>query len=113
MAGKFEIYTDKAGEYRFRLVASNGQTVLSSEGYTTKAAAANGIESVKKNAEDKAMFIPLTTEGGKFRFNLKARNNQVIGVSQLYSSAAARDNGIDAVARAAKDAEVVDLTAAS
>ena len=108
MAGKFEIYVDKAGEYRFRLVASNGQTVLSSEGYSSKAAAANGIE-----AEDRAMFIPITTEKGQFRFNLKARNNQVIGVSQIYSSQAARDNGIDAVARAAKDAAIVDLTAAS
>lgn len=50
---KFELYTDKAGEFRFRLNASNGENILSSgEGYTTKAAAENGIESVKKNAAD-------------------------------------------------------------
>lgn len=47
---KFEIYTDKAGEYRFRLKASNGQTIAVSEGYKTKSAAENGIESVRKNA---------------------------------------------------------------
>lgn len=51
MAGKWELYTDKGGEYRFRLKASNGQVIaLASEGYTTKAAALNGIESVRKNA---------------------------------------------------------------
>lgn len=50
---KFELYTDKAGEFRFRLNASNGENILSGgEGYTTKAAAENGIESVKKNAAD-------------------------------------------------------------
>lgn len=50
---KFELYTDKAGEFRFRLNASNGENILSSgEGYTTKAAAENGIESVKNNAAD-------------------------------------------------------------
>jgi len=55
MAGKFEIYKDKAGEFRFRLKASNGQTIATGEGYTTKAACLNGIESVKKNAPDAAI----------------------------------------------------------
>jgi len=49
---KYEIYLDKAGEYRFRLKASNGENILSSQGYTTKAACKNGIESIKKNAPD-------------------------------------------------------------
>lgn len=49
---KFELYTDKAGEFRFRLKATNGQIIAVSEGYTTKAAAENGIESVKKNAPE-------------------------------------------------------------
>ena len=52
MTGKFELYTDKRGEYRFRLKASNGQAIAVSEGYSTKAAAKNGIESVRKNAPD-------------------------------------------------------------
>lgn len=52
MAGKFELYTDKSGEYRFRLKAGNGQVIAISEGYSTKAAAENGIESVKTNAPD-------------------------------------------------------------
>ncbi|MBE5800367.1 MAG: DUF1508 domain-containing protein [Clostridiales bacterium] len=47
---KFEVYRDHSGEYRFRLKATNGQTIATSEGYTTKAACLNGVESVRKNA---------------------------------------------------------------
>ena len=51
MAGKFELYKDKSGEFRFRLKAGNGEIIAtSSESYKTKAAALNGIESIKKNA---------------------------------------------------------------
>ncbi len=49
---KFEVYVDKAGEFRFRLKATNGQVIAASEGYTAKAGCLNGIESVKKNAVD-------------------------------------------------------------
>ena len=49
---KFEIYTDKAGEFRFRLKATNGQIIAVSEGYKAMASCLNGIESVKKNAVD-------------------------------------------------------------
>lgn len=50
MAGKFELYVDKAGEHRFRLKAGNGETIAVSEGYSSKSSALNGIESVKSNA---------------------------------------------------------------
>ena len=49
---KFEMYTDKAGEFRFRLKSTNGQIIAVSEGYKAKASCVNGIESVKKNAPD-------------------------------------------------------------
>ncbi|QTV80109.1 YegP family protein [Microbacterium sp. NIBRBAC000506063] len=52
MAGKFELYTDKAGEYRFRLKAGNGETIAVSEGYSSKSSALNGIDSVRRNAAD-------------------------------------------------------------
>jgi uncharacterized protein YegP (UPF0339 family) len=52
MAGKFELYKDKAGGFRFRLKAGNGEVIASSESYGTKAGALNGIESIKKNASD-------------------------------------------------------------
>lgn len=55
MAAKFELYKDKKGEYRWKLVASNGQTIAVGEGYTTKESAKNGIESVKKNAPTAAI----------------------------------------------------------
>lgn len=50
MAAKFELYKDARGEFRWRLVAPNGQTIATGEGYKTKDSAKNGIESVKKNA---------------------------------------------------------------
>ena len=50
MAGKFEVYKDKAGKFRFRLKASNGQVVAVGEAYETKASAMKGVQSVQKNA---------------------------------------------------------------
>lgn len=110
MSGKFEIYTDKAGEYRFRLKASNGQTILASEGYKTKASCLNGVESVKKSAPNDALYERKQTQAGKFMFNLKASNGQVIGTSESYETATARDNGIESVKKNAPDATVVELT---
>ena len=52
MAGKFELYTDKAGEYRFRLKAGNGEVIATGQGYSSKASALNGIDSVRRNAAD-------------------------------------------------------------
>lgn len=54
---KFELYTDKAGEFRFRLKATNGQVIAVSEGYTTKTACTNGVDSVKKNAPEAPVEI--------------------------------------------------------
>ncbi|GAA0422493.1 YegP family protein [Streptomyces luteireticuli] len=50
MAGKFEMYEDKAGKYRYRLKAGNGEIIAVGEAYNSKAACQNGIESVKRNA---------------------------------------------------------------
>ena len=110
MAGKFEIYEDKGGEFRFRLKASNGQNILASEGYKAKSGCENGIESVMKNAPDDAKYERKETKSGKFMFNLKAGNNQVIGTSESYESESARDNGIESVKKNALDAKVEDLT---
>ena len=109
MASKFECYRDKAGEYRFRLKAANSQVVLSSEGYKSKAACMNGIESVQKNCSDPDCFERKTTASGKYRFSLKSTNGQVIGTSQNYKSDSGCRNGMGAVARAAKGASVVEV----
>lgn len=108
MSGTFEIYKDKAGEYRFRLKASNGQTILASEGYKDKSGCNNGIESVKKNSPDDDRYERKDTAAGKFMFNLKAANHQVIGTSEQYESVASRDNGIESVKKHAPSAKVVE-----
>lgn len=59
MAAKFEIFTDKSGQFRFNLKAANGEVIASSEGYASKASAQGGIDSVKKNAAD-ATVVDLT-----------------------------------------------------
>ena len=59
---KFEIYSDKAGEFRFRLKARNGQIIAVSDGYTSKANCKNGIESVKKNSVNATVIEPAPEE---------------------------------------------------
>jgi uncharacterized protein YegP (UPF0339 family) len=110
MPGKFEIYKDKAGEFRFRLKASNGQNILASEGYKTKASALNGVASVEKNAPEDARYERKGGDG-RFMFNLKATNGQVIGTSQSYKTEKDREGGIASVMKQAPGAKVEDLTA--
>ena len=100
--GKFVIRTTATG-IKFDLKAGNGQVILTSEVYTTKAACQNGIESVKKNAPDDARYERKDSTNGKPMFNLKATNGQVIGTSELYESVAARENGIESVKKNAPD----------
>ena len=110
MAGKFEIYKDKAGEFRFRLKAGNGETILTGEGYKAKDGVLNGIESIRKNAGDPARYEVKEAQNGNPYFVLKAANHQVIGQSAVYSSAAGCDNGMSSVAENAADAAVDDQT---
>ena len=111
MPGKFEIFKDKKGEFRFRLKATNGQIILASEGYKAKTGVKNGIESVMKNAPLAERFEKKTnTKGTKFSFNLKAGNRQVIGVSESYDTEKSRDNGINSVMKNAPGAKVIDTT---
>ena len=109
--GKFVISIRKNGEYQFNLKAGNGQTILASEGYTTKAACDNGIESVKKNSQDDARYDRKESSNGKPYFNLKATNGQIIGTSEMYESVAARENGIESVKKNAPDATIDDQSA--
>ena len=97
MAGYFELSKSKDEQYRFVLKAGNGETILNSELYTTRAAAENGITSVQTNSPLAERYDKKTATNGKEYFNLKAGNHQVIGTSQLYKDAAGRDNGIQSV----------------
>ena len=107
--GKFEIYKDKRGEFRFRLKASNGQTILTGEGYSAKAGCDNGIASVKKNSTDDGRYERLVSKGGNPYFNLKASNGQVIGNSEMYNSNSAMENGIASVKKNASDSSVEEV----
>lgn len=111
MAGKFELKTAKSGQFHFNLLASNGQIILQSEMYETKASALNGISSIQKNAADDARYERLVSKTDKPYFVLKAANHQVIGQSQLYESVASRDNGIESVKKNAPEATINDLSA--
>lgn len=106
--GKFVIKTASNGQYYFNLKAGNGQTILASEMYTTKAACTNGIESVKTNASNDGRYECKTSANGKYYFNLKASNGQVIGTSEMYESSASRDNGIASVKSNAPDASITE-----
>jgi uncharacterized protein len=110
MAGKFEVKTAKSGQTHFNLLAGNGQIILQSEMYESKASALNGIASIQKNAGMDERYDRLVSKSGKPYFVIKAGNHQVIGQSQQYESDAGRDNGIESVKKNAPDAEVVDLT---
>ena len=108
--GKFVVTLRKDGEFQFNLKAGNGQVILSSQGYAAKPSCLNGIESVRKNAQDDARFDRKVSSNGKPFFNLTATNGQIIGNSEMYESEAARDNGIESVKKNAPDATLDDQT---
>ncbi len=108
--GKFVISKRANGEFQFNLKAGNGQVILSSEGYAARSGCDNGIESVKKNSQDESNFDKKTATNGKFHFNLKAGNGQIIGSSQMYESEQGRDNGINSVMENAPSATIEDET---
>lgn len=110
--GKFVMTTRTNGEFQFVLKAGNGQTILVSEGYKTKANCINGADSVKNNAAVDERYERKVSANGKFFFNLKATNGQVIGTSEMYDTEAARDNGIESVKSNAPEANVDDQTGA-
>ena len=119
---KFVIRSVNSG-LKFDLKAGNGESILTSEVYTTEAACRKGIESVRNNApiagvENQTVegyetlthpkFEMYEDKSGEFRFRLKARNGQIIAVSEGYSAKAGCLNGIESVKRNAADAEVVE-----
>lgn len=104
--GKFLKKTSKNGQFFFNLLAGNGQVILQSEMYTSKASRDNGINSVKENAPMDGRYQRKESTNGKHYFNLTARNGQVIGASEMYESKSSRDNGIESVKNNAPNASV-------
>ena len=111
MSLNFEIYKDLLGQFRFRLKASNGETLLASEGHPHKRSAEAAIASAKKNATGDAFYERTASSGKGCCFVLRGTNYEVIGTSEMYGSALARDEGIEAVKAAVSTATVVNDTA--
>ena len=118
--GKFAVKTVKTG-IKFDLKAGNGEVIASSEVYSSDAACRKGIESVRRNAieaklEDQTVedfskvthpkFELYVDKAGEFRFRLKAKNGEIIAVSEGYKSKASCLNGIESVRRNAPEAEI-------
>ncbi len=98
------------GQYHFSLHADNSEKVLSSELYTSKQGALNGIQAVKVNSPYDQRYVKKTSVRGLPYFVLTSSNNEVIGTSEEYSSTTARDNAILLVKRIAPTASIEDLT---
>jgi hypothetical protein len=119
--GKFVVKETSTG-FKFDLKAGNGETIATSEVYTTKSACLNGVKSVKTNCvgeiEDQTADPIVTVKhpkfeiykdkAGEFRFRLKAKNGEIIAVSEGYKTKASCDNGIASVKKNAPDAEIVE-----
>jgi uncharacterized protein len=109
MAGWYELSTTTNDKHAFVLKAANGEVILNSEHYAAKASAQNGIASVQKHSADDAMFEENTAKDGRFYFNLKATNGQVIGTSQMYTTESARTGGIASVQTNGKSTDVREV----
>ena len=116
--GKFVIKTVNTG-IKFDLMAGNGETIATSEVYSSEAACKNGIDSVRKNAVDAKLedigesvtnpkFQVYEDKAGEFRFRLTARNGEIIATSEGYKTKASCLNGIESVRKNAPDAEVTE-----
>ncbi len=96
MSGYYELKRS-GDQYMFNLKAGNHEVILTSERYTTKASAQDGIASVRQNSPLDERYQRKTATNGSPYFTLTAANGQSIGRSEMYSSAAARDAGIASV----------------
>jgi len=109
MAAKFTVAKSKNGKFHFNLKAANGEVILSSEMYSAKTDAMKGIDSVRKHAKSEKNFTKKATNKGEPYFVLNATNGQVIGKSEMYSSASSMGKGMKSVARNAV-AKIADTT---
>lgn len=110
--GKFEIFKDSAGEWRFRLKAANHETIAASEGYTTRRSAERGIDAVRRYAPTDSAYQSYQDEAGEWRFRLKAKNHETIAVSEGYTTRQGLERGIAAMKRYAPTATVHHVEAA-
>jgi uncharacterized protein YegP (UPF0339 family) len=95
-ANRAQVIPSDAG-WRFNVYAANGAIVLTSESYTTEAAALNGAFSTVENGQSAAAYEIRTGTSGKYYFVLKASNGEIVGTSQMYTTKASAERGRDAL----------------
>lgn len=110
MKGYYEIKTTEAGKIHFTLHAGNHEVILSSQLYTEKGAAVNGIEAARSNGIHEARYERKLSAKGEPYFLLKAANGQIVGMGEMYGSEATRDIGIRSVVTNCPSMIVKDLT---
>lgn len=110
MSAKFDLKQGGSGQFMFNLKAVNGEVILTSELYKQKESAIAGIESVKANAGEDTRYQRKTAKNGQPYFVLTATNGQVIGMSEMYSSVAAMESGIQSVKKNGPVAGIEDST---
>lgn len=108
--GHYDLKKAKNGQFHFNLKAGNGEIILSSEMYASKASAENGISSVQINATDEDQYEVKPSKDGQHYFVLKAKNHQVIGVSEMYTAPSAAQKGMQSVVKNGPTTDVRDLT---
>ena len=110
MSAKFVLKKTSDGQFMFNLRATNGEVILTSELYKAKASAENGIESIKTNSSDDPRYSREESRKGEPYFVLKAANGEIIGRSEMYSSAQAMEKGTESVKANGPIASVDDQT---
>lgn len=95
--GWYELNKTDKGQFFFNLKAGNAQVILTSQMYKTVASAKNGIASAQKNSGDESLYELKEAKNGKSHFNLKAKNSQIIGSSQMYANQTSAQKGIQSV----------------
>lgn len=109
MPGHYELKLSGA-QFMWNLKAPNGEIILTSERYHSKEGAKNGIASCKVNSALNSRYERKTSSANQAYFVLRGGNNEVIGTSEMYSSASARDGGIEACKANGPTATTIDHT---
>jgi uncharacterized protein YegP (UPF0339 family) len=110
MSSHYELKRAANDQFMFNLKAVNGEIILTSETYKSKDAALNGIEAVKKNSPEDGQYERKTSTSSQPYFVLKAKNHEVIGRSETYSSDGAMEKGIESVKKNGPAATLNDIS---
>ena len=110
MAARYELKRSRDQKYYWTLQADNNEVLLTSETYASKGNAENGVASAKRNSSSEGNYDRRNASNTQYYFVLRAGNNEVLGTSEMYTTAWARDNGITACKQVGPKAPTSDLT---